>query len=140
VKRLMHREIIPTLVEIGIDKAEAAIFADQVIDRFSNPYLEHQWESISTNFTSKLRARNMATLERRVKAGVGSGADYMALGFAGYLKTKDGADPYPLLADWENDRIPWGDFLSSVKKYLAQLQQRPAMDVLDELNRQNESG
>ncbi|MEC3878864.1 tagaturonate reductase [Parapedobacter sp. 10938] len=139
VKRLMHREIIPTLVEIGIDKAEAAIFADQVIDRFSNPYLEHQWESISTNFTSKMRARNMATLERRVKAGVGSGADYMALGFAGYLK-KGGADPYPLLADWENDRIPWGDFLSSVKKYLAQLQQRPAMDVLDELNRQNESG
>src|SRR5690606_29489219 len=38
VKRLMHSEIIPTLVDIGIDTAEAKTFADHVIDRFSNPY------------------------------------------------------------------------------------------------------
>src|SRR3546814_12057168 len=64
VDRLMHHEIIPTLVEIGIDKTEAAAFADYVIDRFSNPYLEHKWESISANYTSKMRMRNLATLDR----------------------------------------------------------------------------
>src|SRR3546814_1681697 len=69
VDRLMHHEIIPTLVEIGIDKTEAAAFADYVIDRFSNPYLEHKWESISANYTSKMRMRNLATLERYFKDG-----------------------------------------------------------------------
>src|SRR5690606_9592877 len=39
VKQLMHQEIAPTLVGEGIDKVEASQFADSVIDRFSNPYL-----------------------------------------------------------------------------------------------------
>src|SRR5690606_6840695 len=39
VKQLMHSEIIPTLVEIGVGREEAREFADRVIDRFANPYL-----------------------------------------------------------------------------------------------------
>src|SRR3546814_13646105 len=85
----MHHEIIPTLVEIGIDKTEAAAFADYVIDRFSNPYLEHKWESISANYTSKMRMRNLATLERYFKDGSRGDANYMALGFAGYVRAME---------------------------------------------------
>src|SRR3546814_11008236 len=89
VDRLMHHEIIPTLVEIGIDKTEAAAFADYVIDRFSNPYLEHKWESISANYTSKMRMRNLSTLDRYFKDGSRGDANYKALGLAGSVRAME---------------------------------------------------
>src|SRR5690606_38251346 len=140
VKRLMHREIIPTLVEIGIDIAEAKTFADHVIDRFSNPYLEHKWESISANYTSKMRMRNLATLERYFTDERRDEANDMALGFAGYLMAMRGAEPFLLLADWEDDLSPLGNFLQKVKNYLEQLQQRSALEVLEELVAEKNAG
>lgn len=140
VKRLMHREINPTLVGIGIDAAEAVAFADQVIDRFSNPYLEHKWESISTNYTSKMRTRNLATLERSAKNRNKDGMDYMALGFAGYLRVMGGAEPLQLLADWEADLAPLGNFLPTVKHYLERLGRQPAPAVLETLNSKKNTG
>ncbi|WP_262249804.1 tagaturonate reductase [Parapedobacter soli] len=140
VKRVMHNEIIPTLVGIGIDKQEAEMFADQVIDRFANPYLEHKWESISTNYTSKMRMRNFATLERHFKGGRSNGANYMALGFAGYLMAMGRGEPFQLLADWEKDLISLGDFLPTVKNYLNQLQQKSVSEVLEALNSNHDEG
>lgn len=140
VKRLMHSEIIPTLVDIGIDTAEAKTFADHVIDRFSNPYLEHKWESISANYTSKMRMRNLATLERYFTDERRDEANDMALGFAGYLMAMRGAEPFLLLADWEDDLSPLGNFLQKVKNYLEQLQQRSALEVLEELVAEKNAG
>ncbi len=130
VKQLMHSEIIPTLVEIGVGREEAREFADRVIDRFANPYLHHQWQSISTNYTSKMRMRNLATLERYFSNGTKGGADCMALGFAGYLRAAGRTESSHLLAAWENDLLPLGGFLPSVKNYLEQLQQRPVLEVI----------
>ena len=120
--------------DAGITKADAEAFANQVIDRFRNPYLEHQWESISLNYTSKMRMRNLATLERYVQKGIGDNADYMALGFAGYLKAMGGAEPDRLLADWADDLATLGNFLPKVKDYLVQLQQRSVLDNIRLLN------
>ena len=83
VRDLMYQEIIPSLGGVGIDTTEAHEFADAVIDRFGNPFLDHRWESISLNYTAKMEMRNVATIARC--AAVTSAVDHQALGFAAYL-------------------------------------------------------
>lgn len=134
VKRLMHNEIISTLMETGIDRKEAEAFGEEVIYRFSNPYLHHQWQSISANYTSKMRLRNLATLQRYYKKGKRNVADYMALGFAGYLLVAGQMESRDLLALWENELRPLGDFLPTVENYVIQLQQREVLAVIEDLN------
>lgn len=85
VSLLMRQEIIPTIVGDQIAEKEALTFADNVIDRFSNPFLNHQWLSISLNYTSKMQMRNGALLDRYTQQNR-SPPRYMALGFAAYLR------------------------------------------------------
>lgn len=84
VKNLMTLEIIPSLSAVAIGEAEARVFADSVIDRFGNPFLNHQWKSISLNYTAKMEMRNVATIQRYTQVKLETPA-YMALGFAAYL-------------------------------------------------------
>ena len=53
-KRLLFEEIIPA-TDLPADDARA--FAHQVLERFANPWLEHQWRVISTNQEEKFRIR-----------------------------------------------------------------------------------
>lgn len=133
VKQLMHTEIIPTLVGLGIDRREAVAFADQVIDRFGNPYLHHQWQSISTNYPSKMRMRNLPTIARYAQRSDSVPA-YMALGFAGYLRfmeTRDGGDE---LAAWEGDLRAYQGFRNAVERYVNELASQHVLDVINQLN------
>lgn len=135
MNRLMHNEIIPTLTQaVGIAKTEAEGFANQVIDRFRNPYLEHKWGSIGMNYTEKMRMRNLATIERFLESADNNTPDHMAVGFAGYLMALGGTDPFKLLADWEDELVSLGDFLPTVKDYTRQLQQYSPLNVLKGLN------
>lgn len=96
VRLLMEDEIVPTIIGNEIGQDEALTFAQDVFDRFRNPFLNHEWLSISFNFTSKMQMRNAALLkgfaERRKSV-----PQYMALGVAAYLRfmkcemNKDGA-------------------------------------------------
>lgn len=52
----LHQEVIPTL---ELPKADLEAFADAVINRFENPFIEHRLLSISLNSVSKWRARCM---------------------------------------------------------------------------------
>ena len=52
----LHQEVIPTL---ELPKADLEAFADAVISRFENPFIEHRLLSISLNSVSKWRARCM---------------------------------------------------------------------------------
>jgi tagaturonate reductase len=63
---------------------EACAFASKVVDRFRNPFLDHKWLSISMNYTSKMRMRNVALLQQYY-AKTGKIPSLMALGFAAYL-------------------------------------------------------
>ena len=63
VKRLMMREIARSWMK-ELSYNEACAFASKVIDRFSNPFLEHKWISISMNYTSKMKMRNVPLLLR----------------------------------------------------------------------------
>lgn len=83
--RLLMDEIVSTIVGEEISEKEALDFASSVVDRFSNPFLNHQWLSISFNYTSKMEMRNAALLEGFSQKHQ-SVPQYMALGFAAYLR------------------------------------------------------
>jgi tagaturonate reductase len=50
----LFKEIIPATT---IPPHEARAFADQVLERFANPWLEHEWRVIATNQEEKFRIR-----------------------------------------------------------------------------------
>ncbi|MEH7331683.1 tagaturonate reductase [Neobacillus drentensis] len=59
VKELIYDEIIPVLDQ-PIDELHA--FADAVLDRFKNPFIQHFVLSISLNSMSKFKTRDLPTL------------------------------------------------------------------------------
>lgn len=81
---LMLEEIAPEVAKGDITREEARAFAIQVLDRFRNPYIDHQWEHIAVEYTSKMAMRNVPLIQAKYGAGkVRNSA--MALGFAAYL-------------------------------------------------------
>jgi tagaturonate reductase len=58
---LMHKEIAPTL-PYATD--EVTNYCNAVLDRFSNPFIDHLWYNISLNYTQKMIARNIETIQR----------------------------------------------------------------------------
>ncbi|MDX2248117.1 MAG: tagaturonate reductase [Bacteroidia bacterium] len=59
VRETLFEEIIPTL---DLPAAELAQFAEDVIDRFRNPYIHHLLLSISLNSVSKFKTRVLPSL------------------------------------------------------------------------------
>ncbi|PVX39711.1 tagaturonate reductase [Pasteurella langaaensis DSM 22999] len=59
VQHTMEKEIIPVL---SLPKDELQQFADAVIKRFQNPFIQHQLLSISLNSMTKYRTRNLPQL------------------------------------------------------------------------------
>ncbi|MEK9197409.1 tagaturonate reductase [Ureibacillus sp. 179-F W5.1 NHS] len=59
VKEIIYDEIIPTL-DFPINESRS--FAEEVIERFKNPYMQHFLLSISLNSTSKFKTRDLPTL------------------------------------------------------------------------------
>lgn len=57
IKRLALEEIAASIQGESITPEEASLFARNVLDRFSNPYLQHQWKSISAQFALKMKVR-----------------------------------------------------------------------------------
>lgn len=66
LKKNLFDHILPMLGENG----ENLEFAAAVLDRFANPYIQHQWKSISLNSVSKFSVRVLPTmLECRAQRG-----------------------------------------------------------------------
>lgn len=84
VSRLISDEIIPALVSDDIHEEEARRFASDVIDRFSNPFIHHEWLNISVQYTLKMRMRCIPLLMNHYSRR-NSVPRSMALGFAAYL-------------------------------------------------------
>lgn len=59
IKSMVFDEIIPTM---DMEKAELEKFADDVFDRFRNPYVKHQLSSIALNSISKFKVRVLPSL------------------------------------------------------------------------------
>lgn len=161
INRLMQSEIVPTISGNEIGEKEVLDFAASVIDRFSNPFLNHQWKSISLNYTSKMEQRNVPLFveyERKMKAT----PKYMALGFAAFLlfvkdmdKEYKGSDvEAPYFADlwtkfqpndyidqvmknetlWKKNLNAIPGFQDTVKHYVQLLMNNHALEVIKQVN------
>ena len=94
IQELVTGEIAPSIVDDNLSYSEAIEFAGKVKDRFSNPYLEHKWLSISMQYTSKMKLRNLPLL-KKYYALKNQAPEHMALGFAAYIlfmRSKHGND------------------------------------------------
>ncbi|TDS14878.1 tagaturonate reductase [Sphingobacterium paludis] len=85
VRGLMQQEIGKAILDQYIEQADVDTFSSSVIDRFSNPFLDHRWENIALNFTSKMNMRNIALIEKWYNKNLVP-PQHIALGFAAYLQ------------------------------------------------------
>lgn len=84
VRRLMMLEIAHAVENEIITYNEACAYANTVMDRFRNPFLDHQWISITLQYSLKMKMRNIPLLLRHYTK-TNQPPECMALGFAAYL-------------------------------------------------------
>src|SRR5206468_3460392 len=82
LRHILFEEIVPG---IDLPADAAAAFARTVIDRFRNPWLEHEWRVIATNQTAKLRLRVVPAIVGFARKQ-GRAPQGLALGCAAYLR------------------------------------------------------
>ena len=83
IAALMLDEIasgIPYSLEAGA----ASAFGKTVLDRFRNPFIEHKWISITMQFSSKMKMRNVPVVLKYYQAREDV-PQCIALGFAAYI-------------------------------------------------------
>jgi len=83
VSELMLKEIAPS-IPYTISAEQSRDFGLQVLDRFRNPHLQHQWISITMQYTSKMKMRNVPVLLQHYKQQ-DRPPRLFSLGFAAYL-------------------------------------------------------
>lgn len=84
MKNLMLKDISPAIIDKTVSQESAQQFAASVLDRFRNPHIDHKWISISMQYSSKMKMRNLPVLlnyYERFKSAPG----HVALGFAAYI-------------------------------------------------------
>ena len=81
---LMVHEIAPAVTNDSITSLEALEFANSVIERFRNPFIDHKWISITLNYTYKMKTRNVPLLLEHYRRNLNV-PEYMAMGFAAYI-------------------------------------------------------
>jgi tagaturonate reductase len=83
LQNLIMSEIAPA-IPYRLDEKVVQRFGMAVADRFRNPYIEHEWLSISLNYTSKMKMRNIPLLVNYYQV-FNTVPQYFALGFAAYV-------------------------------------------------------
>lgn len=118
VQGLMQKEIGQAIIGPYIEQQDVDTFANSVIDRFSNPFLDHRWENIALNFTSKMNMRNIALLEKWYNKNP-TPPQHIALGFAAYLKFMDtqGVDGQYIQAINGNNVVLQDEFAPQLQTY-----------------------
>jgi len=97
IKEVVYGEIIDTL---NMDKKELIKFADEIFDRFKNPFIVHQLSSIALNSISKFKVRVLPSLleymDRNKKLPV-----HLTYSFACLIQFYKG--------EWQNEKMPVQD-------------------------------
>ena len=81
-KQLMKQ--ISDAIPYNIDETVKQDFAKNTYERFCNPFINHQWQSITVQYTSKMKMRNVPLLLNHYKK-FNTVPRYMGAGFAAYL-------------------------------------------------------
>jgi tagaturonate reductase len=89
VADLMLKEIAPA-IPYELPLQEAQDFGLKVLDRFRNPQIQHQWMSITLQYSSKMKMRDIPVLLEHYKRH-NEPPQHFALGFAAYLLFMRGA-------------------------------------------------
>jgi tagaturonate reductase len=96
INQLMVNEIAPA-IPYAIDEQDKIAFIQTVIDRFCNPNIEHQWLSISAQYSSKIKMRVLPLLLKHYERN-NTVPESFAFGFAAFLRfmkvTADGGSNY----------------------------------------------
>lgn len=87
VHDMMTDEIIPTL---ELDPNELAAYRDALLQRFSNPALQHRTWQIAMDGSQKLPQRLLDTIHDRLSGG--HSIERLALGVAGWIRYAGGID------------------------------------------------
>ena len=64
ILHLLANEIAPCVLSDEISSSDITQFQNVVLDRFSNPTIEHQWKSIALNYSEKIKMRNLYLIEK----------------------------------------------------------------------------
>ncbi|MVN20075.1 tagaturonate reductase [Mucilaginibacter arboris] len=83
VSELMKEEIASS-IPYEVSKQQTDGFAGQVLDRFRNPHIKHQWIAITVQFSAKLKMRVVPVLVKHYQKSDQIPAR-IALGFAAYI-------------------------------------------------------
>jgi tagaturonate reductase len=83
IRNLMMDEIGPA-IPYYIEEAEKKDFGFKVLDRFRNPYLQHQWLSITMQYSSKIAMRVLPVLYKYFEL-FGKPPELISIGFAAYI-------------------------------------------------------
>lgn len=96
-EKLVYKELAPAVSGDLISHEEAQLFAKSVLERFSNPFLEHKWLAIAFAYTSKMLMRNIPLIKAYYNKHETGAATAISLGFAAYIlfmKTNKNGNDY----------------------------------------------
>jgi tagaturonate reductase len=103
ISTLMKSEIAPA-IPYKITQEQTREFAEKCLDRFRNPYIDHQWLGITTQYSAKMRMRVIPVLLQYYSL-FNTIPENMATGFAAYI--------YFMKAVKEENRNYFGRFNNS---------------------------
>ena len=83
IENLMMHEVSPA-IPFAISEDEKRAFGIKVLDRFRNPYLQHQWLSITMQYSSKLAMRVLPVLNKYYEL-FKRPPELISMGFAAYM-------------------------------------------------------
>ena len=95
---LMRREIIPSIREVKSDQLQT--YADDVLDRFKNPFVQHRLSSIALNSISKFTVRILPSIENHLQ-NTGELPERLVLSFAALIRFYQG--------EWRGEKLPIQD-------------------------------
>ncbi|OCX50685.1 altronate oxidoreductase [Mucilaginibacter sp. PPCGB 2223] len=84
ITQLSFNEIAPA-IPYQVSQEVAHDFAAKVLDRFRNPHIEHQWISISAQYSSKMKMRVIPVLMQHYRTET-TPPENMTLGFAAFIR------------------------------------------------------
>ena len=95
LRELMHGEIIPTLTKP--EGVELTGYADDLLERFANPALQHKLHQIAMDGSQKIPQRWLGTVRDRLEAG--ATIDGLSLAIAGWVRYVMGYDEKGIAID-----------------------------------------
>jgi tagaturonate reductase len=126
IQNLLHEELAPCVVSDTISIEEATQFSNKVLERFSNPYIQHKWISIALNFEEKMNMRNSYLMEAFINKQ-GQSPKYMSMGFAAFCVYMEQTHQKIILVE---DYCKDSSFASAVNIWIEAIKEKGMKNVL----------